>query len=220
MTYQHHFEDGTTAKLPAGKVVCVGRNYREHAKELNNPVPDSPLLFIKPATSLTALAPSFSLVKNQGEVHHELELALLIGQQLSRANPTESIAAIVGIGLALDLTLRDVQQQLKEKSQPWEIAKGFDGACPVSNFIKPELIDDLQNASLSLTINGHVQQSGNTKEMLFPIAQLLATISTHFTLLPGDIVLTGTPAGVGPLCCGDQLTLQLEHLLTVNCSVE
>lgn len=216
MNYQHHFSDGQACELPIGKVVCVGRNYRAHALELNNPIPKSPLLFIKPTTSLANLAPSFTIPNDRGEVHHELEMALLIGKQLTNASSDETIAAICGVGLALDLTLRELQSELKAKGKPWELAKGFDGACPVSDFVKLDSIDNIQSSDLLLEKNGVTQQQGNTRDMLFPIADLLATISSSFSLMPGDVVLTGTPAGVGPLVRGDKLKAKLNSVLVVS----
>ena len=215
MNYQHHFSDGQACEIPIGKVVCVGRNYSAHALELNNPTPKSPLLFIKPTTSLASLAPSFTIPTNRGEVHHELEMALLIGKQLTNASSYETIAAICGVGLALDLTLRELQNELKAKGKPWELAKGFDGACPVSDFVKLDSIDNIQSSDLLLEKNGVTQQQGNTRDMLFPIADLLATISSSFSLMPGDVVLTGTPAGVGPLVRGDKLIAKLNSVLVV-----
>ncbi|MEH6548680.1 MAG: fumarylacetoacetate hydrolase family protein [Pseudomonadales bacterium] len=209
MNYQHRFTDSKDCALPIGKAVCVGRNYADHARELNNPVPSAPLLFIKPSTALVSLEAGFSLPTGKGEVQHELEMALLIGHTLSDASARECLQAIVGVGLALDLTLREVQQSLKDKSHPWEISKAFDGSCPCSEFVEPAQLGDLQNIDLQMNINGEIRQRGNTRDMLFPIAGLLATMSQHFTLLPGDIVLTGTPAGVGPLRSGDQLELSL-----------
>lgn len=194
-----------------GKVVCVGRNYAEHAKELNNPVPTTPILFIKPATSVVALSPSFSIPQDQGSVHHELEIAILIAQPLKNADESQVAESIAGIGLGLDLTLRDVQSRLKEKGHPWERAKSFDGACPLSDFIGAgELtLEQWQQLELRLEKNAQVQQQGISGGMLFPILPLIAHMSEHFSLQPGDVILTGTPAGVGPLVEGDQLTCQL-----------
>jgi len=190
------------------KIVCVGRNYAAHAAELNNPLPAAPILFIKPATAAVALENSFSIPRDLGAVHHETELAILIGTKLCNANAAEAAAAIAGIGIALDLTLRDVQDQLKKDGHPWERAKAFDGAYPVSDFVSPHAVD-LQNLTIQLWRNGTLQQDGNTQQMLFPVIALLCEISRNFTLLPGDIVSTGTPAGVGPLQVGDQLIATL-----------
>src|SRR5690606_22522641 len=132
--YRHGLE-GKTLDLPVGKAVCDGRNYAEHAKELNNPVPTSPILFMKPSTAIVALADGFAIPQDQGECHHELELAVLIGKPLKNASEAEVRNAILGYGIGLDLTLRDLQNRLKEKSHPWEVAKAFDGANPLSGFI-------------------------------------------------------------------------------------
>lgn len=201
-----------------GKIVCVGRNYADHAKELGNPVPDQPLLFIKPATAAVSMDKPLVLPEGLGSCHHELEVAVLIGQPLTAASAKQAEASIVGLGLALDLTLRDLQAQLKKKSHPWERAKSFDGACPLSAFVSPEGVD-LSSIQFSLKRNGQLQQQGDTADMLFPIAQLLEEISQSFSLKPGDVVLTGTPAGVGPLVSGDQLSMQLQDRLTVEARV-
>jgi len=194
-----------------GKVVCVGRNYAAHAKELNNPIPSEPILFIKPASSAIPLAPTFSIPQDQGSVHHELEIAILIGQPLLNANEYDVAEAIIGLGLGLDLTLRDVQAKLKEKGHPWERAKSFDGACPLTEFVSTDklIIDDWQNIGLKLEKNGQLQQQGNSADMLFAILPLIAHMSSNFSLQPGDVILTGTPAGVGPLEVGDSLICEL-----------
>jgi 2-keto-4-pentenoate hydratase/2-oxohepta-3-ene-1,7-dioic acid hydratase in catechol pathway len=194
-----------------GKIVCVGRNYAAHAKELNNPIPSSPILFIKPASSAVPFATDFSIPKDQGSVHHELEIAILIGSTLSHADTEQVAASIAGIGLGLDLTLRDVQDQLKEKGHPWERAKSFDGACPLTEFVSVSLVspDDWQSIALRLKKNGQLQQQGSSADMLFPILPLIAHMSEHFSLQPGDVILTGTPAGVGPLAEGDSLWAEL-----------
>ncbi|WP_417538654.1 fumarylacetoacetate hydrolase family protein [Marinobacter sp.] len=217
-SYQHHWKDGTPVHLPLGKIVCVGRNYAEHAKELNNPVPSEPLLFIKPATSATHVTRPLEFPASHGEVHFETELAVLIGKPLTNASASEAQAAILGYGLALDLTLRDLQNQLKEKGHPWERAKAFDGACPLSPFVAADLFRN-DHITFSLNIDEQRQQSGDSRDMLFPIIPLIAHISRHFTLLPGDVVLTGTPKGVGPLRSGQTLALQLEDQLSVSTKV-
>lgn len=220
MRYQHHYTDGTAIDLPLGKVVCVGRNYAEHALELNNPVPSEPLLFIKPATAVTAMAQPLELPSGRGAVHYETEIALLIGSRLSGTVGAETAAqAIIGIGLALDLTLRQLQDQLKANGHPWERAKAFDGACPLSQFLRPEQAPALNNLSLQLHINGELRQQGNSKDMLMPIVALLQHIAGVFTLEPGDVVITGTPAGVGVLNRGDQLQLAIPGALQQSTQV-
>jgi len=214
MSYQHRFVDGTSADLPVGKVVCVGRNYAEHAKELNNPIPAEPLLFIKPSTAIAPLAEPIVLSSSRGPVHYETEIALLIGSRLSgEVSEAEACQAIAGVGLALDLTLRELQDQLKTKGHPWERAKAFDGACPLSLFVPVADVPVLSELSLELQINGTLRQQGSAKQMITPIPRLLQQIAEVFTLLPGDVVITGTPAGVGVLHAGDQLQAAIPGLL-------
>lgn len=206
--YKHILVNGKS-ELPTGKVVCVGRNYAEHAKELNNPVPDTPILFLKPSTAIQTLDTPITWPTEFGACHHELEVSILIGKRASKINATEAHSYIAGIGLGLDLTLRELQNQLKTKGHPWELAKAFDGSCPLSPFITPSEFNDLHNIALELKINGETRQKGNTSDMITPIAALVAYISRYFTLEPGDVVLTGTPAGVSALKPEDQLTLIL-----------
>lgn len=217
MVYAHRL-DGSNSDLPIGKVVCVGRNYAEHARELNNPIPTEPLLFIKPATAIVPMEQPFTIPADRGSCHIETEMALLIGVPLTSADTVQAVAAVVGVGLGFDLTLRDLQNDLKAKGLPWEKAKGFDGGCPLSGFVSAAGVD-FGNIDLRLTRNGELQQQGNSGDMLTPVAELLSYISGIFTLMPGDIVLTGTPAGVGPLDSGDQLTAELGCFISVNTRV-
>jgi 2-keto-4-pentenoate hydratase/2-oxohepta-3-ene-1,7-dioic acid hydratase in catechol pathway len=218
LDYYHQLATGIDCTTSPGKIVCVGRNYVDHAKELNNPIPSQPLLFIKPMTALTSMLEPILIPEKLGACDHEIEMAILIGKPLTRASTAQAKVAIAGVGLALDLTLRDLQQQLKQKGQPWERAKAFDRSCPLSAFVATKDVD-LQSLDLSLHCNGKLKQLGNTRDMLFPVMSLLEAISRCFTLLPGDVVLTGTPAGVGPLQSGDQLKACLADLIEVETSV-
>ena len=209
MAYQHRYLDGSPLDLSVGKVVCIGRNYLDHIRELNNAVPETPILFMKPATSLVGLDEPIRLPAGRGECHHEVELAVLVGRELCKADLETARRAVAGYGVALDLTLRDLQNELKKKGHPWETAKAFDGSCPLSPVLQPEALADPQATDLMLRVNGEPRQQGNTRLMMIGIFELMAYISTHFTLLPGDVVLTGTPAGVGPLRSGDALKLCL-----------
>ncbi len=211
MSYQHQYLDGTRIHFPMGKVVCVGRNYAAHAKELNNPVPTEPLLFIKPGSCVVALDDSFSIPNDErGAVHYEAEIAVLIGKPLSRKpNAEEVLDAISGFAPALDLTLRELQDQLKAKAYPWEVAKSFDGACVLAPFVPGDAVADLTDLGIRLSLNGELRQDGNSRDMLNPILPLIQHICGHFSLQAGDVILTGTPVGVGPLSAGDVLDLQL-----------
>ncbi len=195
------------------KIVCVGRNYAEHARELGNEVPASPVLFLKPPSSLIALEQGIEWNKDLGECHFECELSIQIGHTLKNATQEQAKAAIAGVTLGLDLTLRDLQNQLKDKGQPWERAKAFDGACVLGQWLAPDMLDDLSNSTFHLSVNGAVRQQGNTADMLFGVVDLLVDISKVFTLQSGDVIMTGTPAGVAALASGDQLTMTLDTVM-------
>lgn len=207
--YQHQWFDGSQMAWQPGKVVCVGRNYADHARELNNPVPTEPILFIKPATAMVAASAPFAIPADRGVVHFETEMALLIGKTLSDAGEEECLEAIAGVGLGFDITLRELQDQLKAKSHPWEVAKAFDGSCPLSAFTPLSEPLDWANIAIQMSCNGELRQDGNSEAMITPVARLLAYTSRIFTLQPGDVVMTGTPAGVGPLQAGDKLQASL-----------
>ncbi|MDB2384547.1 fumarylacetoacetate hydrolase family protein [Endozoicomonas sp.] len=216
MKYRHRWANGDRINLPAGKAVCVGRNYAEHIYELNNSLPEDPVLFIKPNTALCHAENAINLPQNKGAVHHELEITLLIDSVLTNANETEAVESIKALGLGIDLTLRDLQSIQKEKGLPWEIAKAFDHSCPLSGFVAKEYFGNLSSIEICLEVNGKIRQKSSSASMLTSIPDLLSYISRHFTLMPGDVVLTGTPAGVGPLTAGDTLAFTMDKLLSVN----
>jgi len=208
--FQHKNINGEVLNLPMGKIVCVGRNYAEHAKELGNEVPKSPLLFMKPATAAVELEKPFFIPSDMGSVHHEVEIALLIGEQASAIDEGSAWSCISAVGVALDLTLRDVQDKLKAKGQPWEMAKAFDGSCPLSSWVPLGKVSDKNNIQIRLEKNGELKQDGNSVQMITSIPKLISYISQFFTLQPGDVIITGTPAGVGPLERGDLLKATLD----------
>lgn len=206
--YQHHNWHGALLDYPVSKVVCVGSNYANHIKEMGGTTPEEPVLFIKPETALCDLRQPLAIPSDMGSVHHEVELAVLIGATLRQATEEHVRKAIAGYGVALDLTLRDIQGKMKKAGQPWEKAKGFDNSCPLSGFILVAEFDgDPQDTMLGLTVNGETRQHGSTADMIHPIVPLIAYMSRFFTLKAGDVVLTGTPAGVGPLSSGDELAI-------------
>lgn len=208
--YQHRNWQGALLDFPVSKVVCVGSNYAKHIKEMGSATPTEPVIFIKPETSLCDLRQPLSIPAAFGEVHHEVELAVLIGATLKQATEAHVAQAIAGYGVALDLTLRDLQAGLKKAGQPWEKSKSFDNACPISGFIPAaEFSDDPQNTELKLRINGEVRQQGTTADMIHKILPLIAYMSHYFTLRAGDVILTGTPEGVGPMRAGDSLEISL-----------
>ncbi|CAL4061894.1 unnamed protein product [Meganyctiphanes norvegica] len=203
------------------KVVCVGRNYRDHCAELGNAVPTKPMLFMKPASSYLE-EDSGPIVVPLGckDLHHEVELGLVIGSQCKDIKEEDVMSSIAGYALTLDLTARDFQEEAKKKGHPWEMAKCFDTALPVSRFLSKEDISDPQNISLWCKVNGEITQNGNTSDMVFNIPHLVSYISRYFTLQPGDLVLTGTPAGVGPIKEGDIISAGLGDKITMKFNVQ
>ncbi len=207
--------------IRVGSIFCIGRNYAAHAAELNNPVPKSPLVFLKPASSLLASGGRVAIPAASKDVHHEVEVVVLIGTGGKGFSTEEAVDHISGVGIGIDLTARDIQSRAKEKGHPWSIAKGFDGFAPLSALIAPQAVGDLTDLSLSLTVNGEVRQSGTTANMLWPIADLVSYLSSIFTLYPGDLVFTGTPEGVGPVESGDQLQAILgDGIVTLDIGIE
>ncbi len=196
-----------------GKVVCVGRNYADHARELGHAVPEQPILFIKPSTSVRHVGDGVQWPGGQGACHYETELCVRVGTLLQRASAAQAQAAIVAVTLGLDLTLRDVQTTLKARGLPWERAKAFDGACVLGDWLGAAAVEDWRDVRFELRVDGVVRQQGHTADMLFAVADLLSEISQTFTLLPGDVVMTGTPAGVGALQAGQQLQMTLHTRL-------
>ncbi|WP_227429347.1 fumarylacetoacetate hydrolase family protein [Psychrobacter sp. I-STPA6b] len=206
----------TDLAIDIGKVVCVGRNYVAHAAELGNEVPTQPLLFIKPASSVCAfsqasIASSFDDIprNHKYDVHYETELCIQIGKNLNNASINEVKDAISAVTVGLDLTLRDLQTKLKDKAHPWERAKCFVGSCVLGEWVSPESFGDFTDVQYQLYINDTLTQDGDTALMLFPVYELLVDISHAFGLQAGDVVMTGTPAGVGMLKAGDKLKLVL-----------
>ena len=197
--------------LRPSKIICVGRNYADHAKELGNAVPDQAVLFLKPPSSLLALDEGISWNPTWGSCHFECELSLRIDQSLKNASsPEQALAAIGAVTLGLDLTLRDLQDSLKKQGYPWERSKAFDGSCVLGDWVDTSEIEDWQQVQYQFEINDKLRQSGNTANMIFDIGSLLMEISQIFSLEPGDVIMTGTPAGVAPLHSGEQLKMTLK----------
>ncbi|SUO94109.1 fumarylacetoacetate hydrolase family protein [Suttonella ornithocola] len=191
-----------------GTIFCVGRNYAAHIEELGNQRPEEPLIFTKPATALntsdTIVLPSFSQ-----DIHYETEIVVLIGKGGKNIAAEDTEQHIGGWGIGLDLTARDKQTQLKNQGASWELAKGFDGAACVSEFLDADAFKLDEAILFSLTVNDETRQQGNSQMMLFPIAEQIAFLSQYFTLRRGDILFTGTPKGVGKLHPNDELNLVL-----------
>lgn len=206
------FVSGKT--MPIGDVYCIGRNYAAHAKELNNPVPKEPMVFLKPASSITPGGEDIVLPKQSNDVHHEVEVCVVLGDVHRNMTVEQSQKAIAGYAVGIDITARDIQLKAKEKGHPWSIAKGFASFAPIGRFVDSDSIENHANLSLELRINGELRQQGNTKDMIFSIPYLISFLSAIFDLQPGDIVFTGTPEGVGPISDGDKLEAVLNNGLS------
>lgn len=209
----------TGRQFTVGKILCIGRNYAEHIKELGNETPEAPVIFMKPATALIGDGESVVIPSYSNDCHHEAELALLIGREGKNIPEAEALSFIAGYGVAIDLTLRDVQAELKKKGLPWEIAKAFDTSCPLSTFTSAEVVESPQNLSIKLTVNGDVRQDGSTSMMIHSISKIISHMSTIFTLEEGDVILTGTPAGVGPIRSGDTVTASISGVGSITVTV-
>lgn len=194
------------------RIFCIGRNYAEHASELKNVIPEKPVFFIKPVSCLVGPGERIHFPKHGKELHHEVEIVIKIGREGRAARDEEALSFISGITVGLDLTLRDVQAELKKKGLPWEIAKAFEQSAPVGNFFPYNISLDLNNISFSCKVNGTEKQRGSTQDMISSIDRLLVELSKIWVLHPGDLIYTGTPSGVGPLKIGD--VIEIESSLT------
>jgi 2-keto-4-pentenoate hydratase/2-oxohepta-3-ene-1,7-dioic acid hydratase in catechol pathway len=198
------------------KIICIGRNYSDHAKEMNAPIPEKPVFFMKPDTCIVRNNQPFFYPEFTKELHYELEIVVKFSR-LGR-NISEKFASRYynEIGLGMDFTARDLQQECKQKGLPWEIAKAFDGSAPISRFVPKAQFERIENIDFWLEKNGEVVQKGNTGNMIFHIDQLIAYVSKFVTIRTGDLLFTGTPVGVGPVSIGDRLKGYMNGVLMLD----
>lgn len=187
------------------KIIAIGRNYAEHAKELNNPVPTVPVIFMKPDTALLKDNKPFYHPGFSQDIHHEIELVLKVCKEGKHISEKFAANYYDEIGLGVDFTARDIQSRHKEKGLPWELAKAFDSSAPISSFLPKSDFNDIYNINFHLDINGQTKQSGNTNMLLFSFENIIAFVSQYITLKKGDLIFTGTPPGVGKVTIGDHL---------------
>ncbi len=200
-------------------IYCVGRNYVEHIKELQNKIPDQPVIFNKPTHAIVmANGSQIQLPNDQGDVHYEAELVIKMGADYSPGNKVDQLVDEMAIGL--DLTLRDVQQKLKDQGYPWLLSKGFRNSAIISKFIRFPGVEPCKKENFSLLINNEVVQEGNINQMIFSLEKLLHFIGNNLGLKKGDIIFTGTPSGVGPLKNNDQLVLKWGKEELGNCVIK
>ncbi|KAI9146285.1 hypothetical protein BKA69DRAFT_1043935 [Paraphysoderma sedebokerense] len=190
------------------KIVAIGRNFSDHAKELGNAVPTTPFFFLKPTTSFVTM-PGKVEVPKCCEVHHEIELGVVIGKGGRDISKSSAMNHVAGYAIGIDMTARNLQEEAKKKGLPWSTAKGFDTFTPVGSFLERSAIKDPQDVDLWLKVNGELKQKGNTRDMIFPVADLISHVSGIMRLEPGDFILTGTPKGVGPVRQGDTISAGL-----------
>ena len=192
------------------KILCIGRNYADHIDELNNERPSEPVIFLKPDTAILKDNEPFYHPDFSNDIHHEVEIVLKINKVGKNIEARFAHKYYDEIGIGIDFTARDLQSKLKEKGLPWEKAKAFNGSAPISGFISKSKFLDLKNLNFHLEVNGEGRQKGNTEMMLWDFNEIIAEISKYFTLKTGDLIFTGTPAGVGKVFVGDKLKAFIE----------
>jgi len=202
------------------KIVCIGKNYSLHAIEMGGKTPSKPIIFLKPSTSYVTEGNAIKVPIGCKELHHEVELGVIIGRKGVNIKESEAMDYVGGYTVSLDMTARDMQSIAKKEGNPWSISKGFDTACPVGAFIPKEAVTDPNSIQLWCKVNGNMRQNGNTKDMVFKIPQLISYISQYFTLETGDLILTGTPEGVGAVKAGDTIEAGLADLVKVKFQVQ
>ena len=210
----------TSDPVHVGKLLCIGRNYADHAAEMDREVPDEPMVFLKPASALVRTGGAVQLPPQSEEVHHEVELVAAIGTTGKNIPRNEALDHVAGYGLGLDMTARDLQTKAKERRHPWSVAKGFDTFAPLGPLTPAAAVDDPQNLSLRLAVNGEIRQHASTQNLIFPVEELVHYCSQIFTLEAGDLLYTGTPSGVGPVVNGDTLEASATDLEPLRVSVQ
>ena len=210
----------TQKPLQPAKIVCIGKNYAKHAAEMDSDVPEEPMIFLKPSSSLVDENGSIVIPAMSADVHHEVELVVLVGKKGKHIPEQEAMSYVAGYAVGLDMTARDLQAKAKKAGAPWSVAKGFDTFAAVGSFVGVDAVEDVHNVDIRLTINGTIRQDGNTRDMVFKLPTLIAYASRIFTLEPGDLLFTGTPEGVGPVLEGDTLTASIAGLPTLTIGVK
>jgi len=202
------------------KVIAIGRNYAAHAKELNNPLPSSPVIFMKPDTAVLKDNKPFYIPDFSSDIHYELEVVLKVSKEGKHIAEKFASNYFEEIGLGIDFTARDLQSSLKEKSLPWELSKAFDNSAAISHFIPKSSIEDMNNLQFRLAINGETRQDGNTRNILFSFEKIIAFVSQYITLKKGDLIFTGTPEGVGQVHQGDKLEAWIGEAQFLNFDIK
>jgi len=202
------------------KIIAIGRNYAAHARELNNAIPGSPVIFLKPDTALLKDNKPFYIPDFSSDIHYELEVVLKISKEGKHIAEKFASSYYEEVGVGIDFTARDIQNIHKEKGLPWELAKAFDNSAAISSFVPKSSIIDLYNLDFQLQINGEQRQNGNTKNLLFSFEKIISFVSGYITLKKGDLIFTGTPEGVGQVKEGDKLEAWLSGQQLLNFDIK
>lgn len=202
-----------------GTIYCLGRNYADHAREMNSPTPEKPVVFIKPSSAVIGDGGTVEVPTLSGDVHHEVEMVVAIGRGGRNIPRDQAFTHVAGYAVGLDMTLRDVQSRAKKEGLPWTVAKGFATSAPISTLVEKSTVPSPQNLTIALAVNGRIRQKSSTSKMIFPIDDVVSYLSTIFVLEPGDLVFTGTPEGVGSVVPGDRLEAELESVGTLRVGV-
>lgn len=200
--------------LQFGSIYCIGRNYAEHIQEMKSKQTQNPVVFLKPRSSLIFNNQSIRLPAQSSNVHHEVELVLLIGQDVKKCPVEEALRTVTAIAVGIDVTARDIQSKAKESGLPWALSKGFDTFAPLGNFVELNASIDIKNLDIQVKVNGELRQMGNTSNMLFSASEIISYLSHQFRLTPGDLIFTGTPKGVSPINDGDIIEASIENQLS------
>ncbi len=214
------FKDGSERDVTIGKLVCLARTYKKHAKEMNSEVTENPLLFLKPASSVIFNGGSIIIPKITKCLHHEVELGVIIGEKCKNVSQKNALDHVLGYCIALDITARDIQEEAKKHGWPWTISKGFDTFAPISNVVLKKEVLDPNNLDISLKVNGEIKQSSNTCNMIYSVERIIEFISEIMTLERGDLIMTGTPEGVGEIKKYNILEAKLDNYCYLKVDVK
>ena len=213
------FKENIKKKVTIGKLVCLARTYRKHAEEMHTTVTENPVLFLKPASSVIFNGESIIIPSMSNCLHHEVELGVVISKNCKNVKQNEALDFVIGYCVALDITARDIQDEAKKFGWPWTIAKSFDTFTPISEVVLKEKIPNPNNLDLLLKVNGELKQNSNTKYMIYSVEKIIEFVSSIMTLEEGDLILTGTPEGVGKIVKGDILEAKLENFCSLKVDV-
>ncbi|MDB5816001.1 MAG: fumarylacetoacetate hydrolase [Rhodocyclales bacterium] len=210
---------GTEARFPVRRIYCVGRNYLDHIRELGNDEKQPPIFFAKPADAIVQDGATIAYAAVTENFHYEVELVVAIGKSGHNIGETDALSHVYGYAVALDMTRRDLQKALSSKGSPWDVAKGFDESCPCGTVYPVASVGNINDNSITLTVNGEVKQQATLDLMIWNVPQVIAELSRLFILQPGDLILTGTPAGVGPVVPDDVMVGSIDKLGTLTIRV-